>query len=91
MYIPTTNFEGIYMDTLKFTFRKTWKSVLVCCKKFHFQQNFCQFGEIKIIKKRRKPPLVGGIQNKQANMLFCTSRGTQVALASKEVGKKPSP
>jgi len=40
MYIPTTNFEGIYMDTLKFTLRKTWKSVLVCCKKFHFQQNF---------------------------------------------------
>jgi hypothetical protein len=56
MYIPTTNFEGIYMDTLKFTLRKTWKSVLVCCKKFHFQQNFCQFGEIKIIKKEENRP-----------------------------------
>jgi hypothetical protein len=54
MYIPTTNFEG--MDTLKFTLRKTWKSVLVCCKKFHFQQNFCQFGEIKIIKKEENRP-----------------------------------
>ncbi len=56
MYIPTTNFECIYMDTLKFTLRKTWKSVLVCCKKFHFQQNFCQFGEIKIIKKEENRP-----------------------------------
>jgi hypothetical protein len=79
------------MDTLKFTFRKTWKSVLVCCKKFHFQQNFCQFGEIKIIKKKKKTAL-GWWHSKQAvDMLFCTSRGTQVALASKEVGRRPSP
>jgi hypothetical protein len=44
------------MDTLKFTLRKTWKSYLVCCKKSHFQQNFCQFGEIKMIKKEENRP-----------------------------------
>ncbi len=57
MYIPTTNFERIlYMDTLKFILRKTWKIVLVCCKKSHCQQNFCQFGEIKMIKKEENRP-----------------------------------
>jgi hypothetical protein len=87
MYIPTTNFEGIYLDTLKFTLRKTWKSLSVCCKKFHFQENFCRFGEIKIIKKEENRPW----HSKQAaNMLFCTSRGTQVALARKGVGRRPS-
>ncbi len=71
MYIPTTNFEGIYMDTLKFTFRKTWKSVLVCCKKFHFQQNFCQFGEIKIIKKEENRPwLVAFKTSSQYGVLY---------------------
>jgi len=45
-----------YMDTLKFTLRKTWKSLSVCCKKFHFQENFCRFGEIKIIKKEENRP-----------------------------------
>jgi hypothetical protein len=44
------------MDTLKFTLRKTWKSVLVCCKKFHLQQNYCQFGEIKMIKNEENCP-----------------------------------
>ncbi len=71
MYIPTTNFEGIYMDTLKFTFRKTWKSVLVCCKKFDFQQNFCQFGEIKIIKKEENRPwLVAFKTSSQYGVLY---------------------
>jgi hypothetical protein len=44
------------MDTLKFTLRKTWKSPSGCCKKFHFHENFCRFGEIKIIKKEENRP-----------------------------------
>jgi hypothetical protein len=79
----------LYMDTLKFTLRKTWKGVLVCCKNFHFQQNF--FGEIKIIKKKKKTALGWWHSKQAANMLFCTRMGTQVALASKEVGRRPSP
>jgi len=45
-----------YMDTLKFTLRKTLESLSVFCKKFHFQENFFQFGEIRIIKKEENRP-----------------------------------
>jgi hypothetical protein len=90
MYIPTTNFEGIYMDILKLTLRKTWKGVLVCCKKFHCQQNFCQFGEIKIIKKRRKPPLVGGIQNKQPICCFVLVGAHKLLLRAKRLAEGPA-
>jgi len=78
------------MDTLKFILRKTGKSVLVCCKKFHLQQNFCQFGETKNYLKKKKTALRWWHSKQAANTLFCTSRGTQVALASKEVGRRRS-
>ncbi len=80
----------LYMDTLKFTLRKTWKGVLVCCKKFHFLQNFCQFGKVKIIKKRRKPPLVGGIQNKQPICCFVLVGPHKLLLRAKRLAEGPA-
>jgi hypothetical protein len=44
------------MDTLKFTLRKTWKGVLVCCKKSHFQQNFASLAKLKLLKKEENRP-----------------------------------
>jgi len=64
---------------------------LVCCKKFHLQQKFCQFGEIKIIKKRRKPPLVGGIQNKQPICCFILVVGAhKLLLRAKRLAERPA-
>jgi hypothetical protein len=59
-------------------------------KSFIFSKTFASLAKLKLLKKKKTA--LGWWHSKQAaNMLFCTSRGTQAALASKEVGRRPSP
>jgi hypothetical protein len=60
---------------------------LVCYK--NFAKNFATLAKLKLFKKEEKY-IPFGHSKQAANVLFCTSRGTQTALVSKEVGRKSS-
>jgi hypothetical protein len=58
---------------------------LVCYK--IFAKKFATLAKLKLLKKEEK--YIWFQHSKQAaNVLFCTSRGTQAALLSKEVDRK---
>jgi len=59
-------------------------------KSFIFSKILASLAKLKLLKKKKTA--LGWWHSKQAaNMVFCISRGTQAALASKEVGRKASP
>jgi len=59
-------------------------------KSFIFSKTFASLAKLKLLKKK-KTALSWWHSKQAANMVFCTSRGAQAALASKEVGRRPSP
>jgi hypothetical protein len=60
---------------------------LVCYKKF--PKKCATLGKLKLFKKEEKY-IPFGHSKQAATVLFCTSRGTQAALVSKEVDRKSS-
>jgi len=56
MYIPTTNFEGIYMYTLKFTLRKLGTVFSFAVKSFIYSKVLASLAKLKLLKKEENRP-----------------------------------